>query len=92
MVLNWSSDEILTKEFEAVGFYISSHPLKNYQDILEQHNVKTFKIFETDNANESFIAGTIMSVKEKKTSKGTAFAIIKFSDLSKVFELFLKDK
>ncbi len=87
--LNWSSDEILTKEFEAVGFYISSHPLKNYQDILEQHNVKTFKIFETDNANESFIAGTIMSVKEKKTSKGTAFAIIKFSDLSKVFELFL---
>ena len=30
-----------------------------------------------------------MSVKEKKTSKGTRFAIIKFSDLSKVYELFL---
>ena len=30
-----------------------------------------------------------MSVKEKKTIKGTPFAIIKFSDLSKVFELFL---
>jgi len=30
-----------------------------------------------------------MSIKEKKTSKGTSFAIIKFSDLSKVFELFL---
>ena len=30
-----------------------------------------------------------MSVKEKKTSKGTSFAIIKFSDLSKMFELFL---
>ncbi len=30
-----------------------------------------------------------MSVKEKKTSKGNSFAIIKFSDLSKVFELFL---
>ena len=30
-----------------------------------------------------------MSVKEKKTVKGTSFAIIKFSDLSKVFELFL---
>ena len=30
-----------------------------------------------------------MSVKEKKTIKGTSFAIIKFSDLSKVFELFL---
>jgi len=30
-----------------------------------------------------------MSVKEKKTTKGTSFAIIKFSDLSKVYELFL---
>ena len=30
-----------------------------------------------------------MSIKEKKTSKGNPFAIIKFSDLSKVFEIFL---
>ena len=30
-----------------------------------------------------------MSVKEKKTAKGNSFAIIKFSDLSKVFELFI---
>ena len=30
-----------------------------------------------------------MSVKEKKTAKGNSFAIVKFSDLSKVFELFL---
>ena len=30
-----------------------------------------------------------MSVKEKKTIKGNSYAIIKFSDLSKLFELFL---
>ena len=30
-----------------------------------------------------------MQVKEKKTSKGTSFAIVKFSDLSKTFEIFL---
>ena len=30
-----------------------------------------------------------MSIKEKKTLKGNSFAIVKFSDLSKVFELFL---
>ena len=30
-----------------------------------------------------------MTLKEKKTLKGTPFAVIKFSDLSKVFELFL---
>ena len=30
-----------------------------------------------------------MTIKEKKTSKGTPFAIIKFSDLSTVYEIFL---
>ena len=29
------------------------------------------------------------SIKEKKTIKGNSFAIIKFSDLSKVYELFI---
>ena len=85
----WSNDEILTKEFESIGFYISNHPLKDYEDILKQYKVKSFKDFEDGKVNESFIAGTIMSIKEKKTTKGTPFAIIKFSDLSKVFELFL---
>jgi len=86
---NWPNEEILSKEFESLGFYISSHPLNNYKDILEQYKVKHFKDFEEGQENEAFIVGTIMSVKEKKTSKGNSFAIIKFSDLSKVFELFL---
>jgi len=47
------------------------------------------KDFENQAENQCFIAGTIMSIKEKKTSKGNSFAIVKFSDLSKVFELFL---
>jgi DNA polymerase-3 subunit alpha len=86
---SWSSDETLSKEFESVGFYLSNHPLRDYESILEQHQVKTFKEFENINESQSFLAGTIMSIKEKKTIKGTSFAIIKFSDLSKVFELFL---
>ena len=86
---NWTSDEILSKEFESVGFYISNHPLKDYQEILQQHRVKTFQEFENDIENQCLLAGTIMSIKEKKTSKGNSFAIIKFSDLSKVYELLL---
>jgi len=86
---NWSNDEVLSKEFESVGFYMSNHPLKSYEDIIEQYKVKTFKDFESDIENEGLVAGTIMSVKEKKTSKGTSFAIVKLSDLSKVYELFL---
>ena len=79
----------MSKEFESVGFYISNHPLGDFKNILQQYNTKSFKDFEDSNDNESFVAGTIMSIKEKKTTRGTPFAIIKFSDLSKVFELFL---
>ena len=85
---HWTNDEILSKEFESVGFYISNQPLIKYEDARKQYKVKSFKDFENCNDIESFIAGTIMSVKEKKTIKGNPFAIIKFSDLSKTFELF----
>ena len=87
--LFWSNDVLLSKEFESVGFYISNHPLEDYEAVLKQYDVKTYKDFERGSLNESFIAGTIMSIKEKKTAKGTSFAIIKLSDLSKLFEIFL---
>ncbi len=86
---NWSTAETLSKEFDSIGFYISNHPLKDYEAVLAQYNVQTFKDFEETKDNQGFIAGTVMSIKEKKTSKGTPFAILKFSDLSKVYELFL---
>jgi DNA polymerase-3 subunit alpha len=86
---NWLNNEILSKEFESVGFYLSNHPLEDYKEVLKQYKTKSFKDFEKGNDIESFVAGTIMSIKEKKTVKGTSYAIIKFSDQSKVFELFL---
>jgi len=86
---DWANETTLSKEFESIGFYMSSHPLNNYEEILKQYKVKTFKDFESGNESQSFISGTVMSVKEKKTAKGSPFAIVKFSDLSKVYELFL---
>ena len=35
------------------------------------------------------VASTILKIQEKKTQKGTSYAIIKFSDLGGVFELFV---
>jgi len=86
---SWPTSEILSNEFTSVGFYLSNHPLRAYEDILDQHKVKTFKEFESTDDKQCLLAGTIMSIKEKKTSKGNLFAIVKFSDLSKTFELFL---
>ncbi len=88
-ISHWSNEETLSKEFESMGFYISNHPLKDFEDILRQYKVKSYSDFENSTEMEALISGTIMSIKEKKTTKGTNFAIIKFSDMNKAYEIFL---
>ena len=39
------------------------------------------------NDNEGLVAGTIMSIQEKKSAKGTPYGIVKFSDQKGEFEL-----
>ncbi len=87
---DWNLDRKLTKEFETLGFYISDHPLNQYKSIFKQYNITGFNDFEVNNdILSSNIACTILKVQEKKTQKGASYGIIKFSDLSNVFELFI---
>ncbi len=68
---------------------MSDHPLKSYIKYFKDSNILSFKEFINGDTNNSLVAGTIMSIQEKKSSKGNPFAIIKFSDLKGEFELFL---
>ena len=78
------------KEFETLGFYISDHPLNEYKSIFEQYNIINFENFENNNdILSSNIACSVLKVLEKKTQKGNSYAIVKFSDLSTVFEIFI---
>ena len=87
---DWNFEERLSKEFESLGLFISDHPLNQFKDIFDDYNVVDYQKFENDdlikNAN---IASTVLKVQEKKTQKGTSYSIVKFSDLSGVFELFI---
>ena len=85
----WKEKELLTEEFKSLGFYISNHPLNEYEEIFNQLNIKSFHQFYNDETSESLVAGTVMSIQEKKSAKGTPYAIIKFSDKKGEFELFL---
>ena len=39
----WSFQEKMAKEFETVGFFISDHPLNQYQDIFKEFNILSYK-------------------------------------------------
>ncbi len=86
---SWSKKELLAEEFKSLGFYISSHPLSEYNDLFSQLKIKEFDKFYNDEEKEGLVAGTLMSIQEKKSSKGTPYAIVKFSDKKREFELFL---
>ncbi len=85
----WSNKELLSEEFKSLGFYISDHPLNSYKNIFYQLNIKPYREFITDKKNEGLISGTLMTIQEKKSSKGMPFAIAKFSDTFGEYELFI---
>ncbi len=85
----WKQKELLTEEFKALGFYLSDHPLNEYEEAFNQLKIIPYNQFYNNQDNEGLVAGTIMSVQEKKSAKGTPYGIVKFSDKKGEFELFL---
>ncbi len=83
-------EERLAREFETLGFFISDHPLNHYKEYFNQYNVINFNEYNlNESLKESVIAATILKIQEKKNQKGLSYAIIKFTDLGGVFELFV---
>tara|TARA_B100000575_G_C23086450_1_gene626153 strand:+ start:1 stop:1491 length:1491 start_codon:yes stop_codon:yes gene_type:complete len=85
----WEQKELLAEEFKSIGFYLTNHPLNEFEEIFNQLNIKSYDQFYENESNEGLVAGTIMSIQEKKSAKGTPYAIVKFSDRQAEFELFL---
>jgi len=85
----WKQKKLLSEEFKSIGFYLTNHPLGEFNEIFEQLNISSYNQFYNNEDKEGLVAGTIMSIQEKKSAKGTPYAIIKFSDKEAEFELFL---
>ena len=41
---DWNFEERLSKEFEAVGFFISDHPLNQFTEIFDDYKIKDYSI------------------------------------------------
>tara|TARA_B100001057_G_scaffold266599_1_gene266754 strand:- start:89 stop:3508 length:3420 start_codon:yes stop_codon:yes gene_type:complete len=89
-IKDWDFEERLSKEFEAVGFFISDHPLNQFKEIFDDYEIIDYQKFLSDDENkENNIAATLLKVNERKTSKGNSYAVLKLTDLRSVFELFI---
>ncbi len=87
---DWKFEERLSKEFEAIGFFVSDHPLNQYHDVFYDYNIIDYQSFNNnDDLRNSNVAATLLKIQERKTAKGNAYAVLKLTDLSSVFELFI---
>ncbi len=87
---DWKFEERLSKEFQALGFFISDHPINQYKEIFDDYNIVDYHKFNNnDDFIESNIAATLLKVQERKTAKGNSYAVLKLTDLTSVFEIFI---
>ena len=85
----WLAAEKLHREFQAVGFYLSAHPLDEYRQVLERMRVQNWAAFQAAvkaGATAGRLAGTITAKQERRTRTGNKMCIMQLSDASGQFE------
>lgn len=89
-VEHWLPAERLQREYDAVGFYFSGHPLDAYRAALKRLRVQDFGEFQKAvraGATAGRLAGVVLAKQERRTKTGNKIAILTFSDASGTFEV-----
>jgi DNA polymerase III subunit alpha len=85
----WIPTDRLSKEFEAVGFFLTGHPLDDYKDVLESLGAESWIEFAAKARTRRVVgtlAGTVLNSRERKGKSGNAYAFVAFSDPTGQFE------
>ena len=77
----WTEDELLQFEKEALGFYLTSHPLKKWRPFVELFSKTNLSTQDTLEDGESIIIACLISdITYKKTRTGEQMAILLLED------------
>ena len=88
-VNQWTSPERLSREFSAIGFYMSAHPLDEFAQTLARLRVVPYAELAADKRHEDravTLAGSVIRRQERRTKDDKRMAHIGFSDASGMFE------
>ena len=88
----WLPAERLRREYDAIGFFLSGHPLDDYATVLKRLNVQTWSAFSRavrTGATAGKVAATVVSRLERRTKTGNKMGILGLSDPTGHFEAVL---
>jgi DNA polymerase-3 subunit alpha len=85
--------EKLQNEFEAMGFYFSSHPLESFGKSLGRLGVikaaELSGVINGGSQSRVSLAGTVIDRQERTSARGNRFAFVQLSDQSGSFEVMI---
>ncbi len=84
--VKWDIETKMAFEKEALGYYLTTHPLKKYEGLINAFpNVTTSSMFKEamlENGGDlrTYIVGVLSKIKRKKDRQGRPYAILTFTD------------
>ena len=85
---DWAKMERLKHESEAIGFFLTGHPLDTYAKSLKRIGVRTSaEVIAEGRSGLVIMAGIVMSKRERTSSRGNRYAFVQFSDSGGNFEV-----
>lgn len=85
----WLPADRLQHEYDAIGFFLSGHPLDDYAAVLKQLKLASYADFSRQvraGATAGRVAATVISRMERRTKTGNKMGIIGLSDPSGHYE------
>ncbi len=79
----WLPAERLRREYDAIGFFLSGHPLDDYATVLKRLRVQSWAEFSRavkTGATAGKVAATVVSRMERRTKTGNKMGIMGLSD------------
>ncbi len=81
---NWPMADRLKREYDAVGFFLSGHPLDEYGDLLQKLRVQTWAEFcrsvRAGTSTVGRVAASVLDRAERRTKTGNKLGIVTLSD------------
>ena len=90
----WPQNELLAHEKELLGFYVTGHPLKPFEQLLEKYSLSnTAKLAELPNRSMTRIGGMIAAVQQGISKKsGKPYAMVTLEDLEGSVQIFFMNE
>ena len=88
----WETSDKLLREFQALGFYFSAHPLDEYRQLLDRMRVQQYADFALAvkrGASAGRLAGTVASRQIRRTRTGNKMGIFVLSDATGQYEVIM---